>query len=78
MNIDNLVEMANDIGSYFKSEPDHEEAVNGVYNHMDKFWEVRMQRQIVNYVEQGGNDLAPFVAEAVSRLKSSITDAENE
>ncbi|MGY8815500.1 MAG: formate dehydrogenase subunit delta [Gammaproteobacteria bacterium] len=76
MNIDNLVEMANDIGNYFKSEPDHEESVNGVYNHMDRFWEIRMQRQIFKYLKDGGEKLEPFVAEAVSRLNISIVDEE--
>ena len=76
MNIDNLVEMANDIGSYFKAEPDHEEAVSGVFNHINRFWEIRMQRQIVEYLEAGGKDLDPISAEAVSRLKSSIIEVE--
>jgi formate dehydrogenase subunit delta len=76
MNIENLVEMANDIGNYFKSEPVHQDAVNGVLNHMEKFWEIRMQRQIVNYLELGGKDLNPHVAEAVSRLTPSITEDE--
>ena len=76
MNIDNLIEMANDIGNYFKSEPDHEAAVNGVYTHMNRFWEIRMQRQILDYLERDGSLLAPHVAEAVSRLKSNINETE--
>ena len=76
MNINNLVEMANDIGNYFKSEPDHEESVSGVLNHIERFWEIRMQRQIHEYVESGGDGLDPIVAEAVNRLK--ISEIENE
>jgi formate dehydrogenase subunit delta len=76
MNIDNLIEMANDIGNYFKSESEHEEAVKGVFTHMDRFWEIRMQRQIVDHLDQGGEGLDPIVAEAVSRLKSTITEVE--
>ena len=69
MNIDNLIEMANDIGNYFKSEPNHEEAVNGVFDHINRFWEARMQKQIISYLEDNGKGLDPIVAQAVSRLR---------
>jgi formate dehydrogenase subunit delta len=68
--------MANDIGNYFKSEPDREDAVAGVFNHLNRFWEIRMQKQIVDYLEKGGDKLDPVVADAVARLKSSITEVE--
>jgi len=69
MNIDHLVEMANDIGNFFKSEPDREDAVNGVFTHLCRFWELRMQKQIVGYLDQGGDGLDPIVMEAVKRLR---------
>jgi len=75
MNIDNLVEMANDIGNYFNSEPLREEAINGILNHLERFWEDRMQRQIVDYLDDGGEELSPLVKEAVSRLKNSLVEA---
>jgi formate dehydrogenase subunit delta len=75
MNIDYLVEMANDIGNYFTSEPQREEAINGILNHLQRFWEDRMQRQIVDYLDEGGEELSPLVKEAVSRLKNSLVEA---
>jgi formate dehydrogenase subunit delta len=68
MNIDRLVRMANDIGDYFRAEPDREEAVNGILGHLSRFWEERMQAQIVLHLEQGGEGLEPLSAEAVRRL----------
>lgn len=71
MNINRLIEMANDIGNYFKAEPDHNEAVNGIRNHLQRFWEQRMQQQIIEYLEKGGDELDPLVHEAVSKLRDS-------
>ena len=34
MNIERLVRMANDIGNFFKAEPDHAMAVDGVAQHL--------------------------------------------
>ncbi len=74
MNINKLVEMANDIGNYFKSEPDREEAVTGITTHMQRFWEDRMQKQIIEYIDNDGDDLSPLVKEAVEKLKAALVD----
>ena len=66
MDVQNLVHMANRIGDFFASMPDHTEAVEGVANHIHKFWDPRMRRQIGAYVEQdGGTGLSPLVLEAL-------------
>ncbi len=64
----NLVKMANNIGSFFQSEPDREVAIAGIEQHLRNFWEPRMRNQIVDYVQQGGGELTDIVAEAVRRL----------
>lgn len=69
MNIPRLVRMANDIGNFFKSEPDHAVAVDGVAQHLKRFWDPRMRREIVAYVEGGGGDLTDLVREAVLKLR---------
>jgi len=51
MNIERLVRMANDIGNFFKAEPDHAQAVNGVATHIKRFWDPRMRKEIVAYVD---------------------------
>ncbi|MGZ4959649.1 MAG: formate dehydrogenase subunit delta [Methylomonas sp.] len=68
MDIHNLIKMANNIGSFFKSEPDRELAIQGVEQHIRNSWEKRMRQRIIEYVDQGGNELMDIVAEAVLRL----------
>jgi formate dehydrogenase subunit delta len=63
-----MVHNANQIALYFASYP-REEAVAGVADHLKKFWERRMLRQIIEYVHQGGNGLHELALEAVGRLK---------
>lgn len=69
MNIERLVRMANDIGNFFKAEPDHALAVEGVANHLKRFWDPRMRKEILAYAEGGGADLMDLVREAVLKLR---------
>lgn len=69
MNIERLVRMANDIGNFFKAEPDHAAAVDGVATHLRRFWDPRMRKEIVAYVDGGGADLMDLVREAVLKLR---------
>lgn len=68
MDNSNLIKMANNIGSFFNSEPDRELAIQGVEQHLKNFWEPRMRKQIVAYCQGGGNELNDIVAEAVKRI----------
>lgn len=68
MNIDNLIKMANDIGNFFQAESDRELAVNGIAEHLRKFWDPRMRREIIAYAQNDGAQLAELVREAVRRL----------
>jgi formate dehydrogenase subunit delta len=63
-----MVHKANQIALFFASYP-REEAVAGVADHLQKFWEPRMRRQIIDYVATGGAGLHELVPEAVGRLK---------
>lgn len=69
MNPQNLSDMANNIAAFFAAEPDHAEAVKGVANHLDKFWEPRMQKQLRAAIERGDASLNPLVIEAVASLR---------
>jgi len=69
MNIERLVRMANDIGNFFKAEPDHAQAVDGVATHIKRFWDPRMRKEIVAYVDSGGAELMELVREAVLKLR---------
>jgi formate dehydrogenase subunit delta len=64
----NLIKMANNIGSFFKSEPDRELGIQGIEQHISNFWEPRMRRQIIAYVQGGGLELMDIVAEAVKHI----------
>jgi len=62
-----MVHKANQIALFFATYP-HEEGLPGVVNHLRMFWEPRMRRQIVAYVEAGGAGLHPLAEEAVRLL----------
>lgn len=70
MNADHLVRMANDIGHFFAGEPRPEDAVAGVLNHLRRFWDPRMRRQIVEHLRAGGDGLEEPARSAVQALGS--------
>ncbi|KLD65345.1 formate dehydrogenase subunit delta [Dyella japonica] len=69
MRIERLVTMANDIATYFTVEPDHAAAVLSVRDHLRRFWDPAMRRQLKSYVEEGGEGLIPLAREAVNGLE---------
>lgn len=68
MSVERLVTMANDIGNFFAAEPRDEDRVAGVLNHLKRFWDPRMRRQIRAYALNGGAGLSDHVRAAVLRL----------
>jgi formate dehydrogenase subunit delta len=68
MDNSNLIKMANNIGAFFKSEPDRDLAIQGVEQHIRNTWEPRMRKQIIEYLDNGGAELMDIVAEAVKKL----------
>ena len=71
MDAQRLVAMANDIASYFASEPDREAGVAGVANHLEKFWDPRMRRQIVAHLDAGGGGFSELARAGVERMKAA-------
>ncbi|MEW6037707.1 MAG: formate dehydrogenase subunit delta [Pseudomonadota bacterium] len=69
MHSENLVKMANNISAFFQAEPDHTEAVQEMVDHLHKFWEPRMRRQIIAHLEAGGEGLSTLAREAVTVLR---------
>lgn len=47
MKSDNLIHMANQIGEFFESMPEREEALDDIATHIRKFWEPRMRRALL-------------------------------
>ncbi len=69
-----LIYMANQIATFFKSQPESE-AAQGVATHINKFWEPRMRRQLFEIIDQGGHGLSPLVAQAAPLIKRPETAA---
>ena len=68
MSIEHLVRMVNDIADYFRSESDGEVAIAGVSNHLKKYWDPRMRRQIVAHLHGSGDGLSELARAAVLRV----------
>ena len=77
MNAERLVAMANDISNFFHSEPDRAAAVEGVCNHIRKFWEPRMRRQIVMHLRQSNGDGMSELAQAAVRKLAETDNAQS-
>jgi formate dehydrogenase subunit delta len=66
---EHLVKMANDIGNFFRAEPEREDAVAGIANHIDKFWTKRMREKLAAHLKQDGDaGLDELPREALRRL----------
>ncbi|WP_349605654.1 MULTISPECIES: formate dehydrogenase subunit delta [Cupriavidus] len=73
MNVDNLITMANQIGSFFEAMPDREEAVSDIAGHIKRFWEPRMRKALLGHVDaEAGNGLLEIVQEAVGRYRGML------
>jgi formate dehydrogenase subunit delta len=66
MDIHRLVKMANEIGAFFQAEPDRQIAIEGVAGHLRRFWDPRMRRELLHWIdERGGEGLSELVLTAV-------------
>lgn len=70
MSPDKLAYMANQIGKFFAHQK-HDAAVASIEDHIRRFWDPRMRREIVAAVEAGQVRLDPAVQEAIARLQGS-------
>ena len=66
-----IARMANQIGTFFLSKP-HDEGVAGVAEHINKFWEPRMRRELFEHIDKGGEGLLPLVMEASKVIKRPV------
>jgi formate dehydrogenase subunit delta len=67
---DRLIHMANQIGSFFKSQGPGK-VTPGVADHIKKFWDPRMRSLIEAHVDAGGAGLDPEVRGAIELLKNA-------
>ncbi len=74
MSPEKLVYMANQIGRFFAHRPEPQ-AVADIADHLRKFWEPRMRKAILDYVDGGGDGLQPIVLKAVLSLRPAAGDS---
>lgn len=73
MNIEHLVQMANQIGTYFAAEPDRAAASAGIADHLARFWEKRMRQTLYASLDQTAtSELAPLVRETLIEHRARI------
>ncbi|EWY36715.1 hypothetical protein N825_25680 [Skermanella stibiiresistens SB22] len=64
-----MIRMANQIATFFKSYP-HDEAVTETAGHIKAFWDPRMRKALYAHVAAGGEGLDDLVREAARMLPS--------
>ena len=68
-----LVAMANQIASFFATEPDRQAAVAGTANHIQKFWEPRMRKTLLETFDAGGDHgMHELVVAAVTEHRAGL------
>lgn len=73
MDAHKLVKMANSIAAFFEGEPDRQVAVAGVAGHIARFWDPRMRRAIIAFVDdQGGTGLKDTALEAIQTHRAKL------
>jgi formate dehydrogenase subunit delta len=71
-----LIRMANDIGNFFRSEPERAVAVAGIANHISKYWTPRMRQKLMTHLQKHGMDeLDELPQEALKSLAKQQPDA---
>ena len=68
--VQKLVSMANQIGDFFKSQPEGR-AVDGIADHIIKFWSKPMKEPIFAHVTAGAEGVQPLVVKALRKLMES-------
>ena len=73
---EHIVRMANDIGNFFRAEPNRQVALDGISNHINKFWTRRMRQKLLEYVQHGGNELDELPLAAVAQVTVAPAQAQ--
>ncbi|CAM2193942.1 formate dehydrogenase subunit delta [Paraburkholderia kururiensis] len=68
-----LIEMANQIGSFFESMPDREEATASVADHIRRFWEPRMRRALYAAFDASTPGMSEIVSNALTKYREQLT-----
>ncbi len=73
MDIEHLVEMANQIAAFHRSFPDHAEALKSTAMHIRRSWDPRMRKALLAHIDtQQGHGLDPMTLEAIAAYRAEI------
>ena len=70
MSHEKLERMANQIASFYLTQPEAER-VPAVAKHLKDFWEPRMKNELFAMIDAGAPGLEPLVIEAAARLRAA-------
>lgn len=68
MQPDKLIMMANQIATYFQTQPGSGQAED-VAAHINDFWEPRMRAKLSSFIAEGGAGLSPLATDAVEFIR---------
>lgn len=73
MNTEHLIQMANSIGDFFAAMPDADEARADLAGHIERFWEPRMRRGILEHIDRAqGAGLNEIVLQALQQHRARL------
>lgn len=76
MELHNLIVMANRIGDFFAAQPDRDEALAGIADHIRKFWTPRMRSELLAAVgTEAGATMHEIVAAALAKHRALLEPA---
>jgi len=71
---DKLIRMANQIAAFFAPMPDQDAALEGVAQHIKRFWTPRMRQSLVSAIDAGhAEDLHDLARLAVQRYRDGLS-----
>lgn len=82
-NIDGLIQKANRIGQFFEAMPDRTEGIEGIVDHIQKFWEPRMRVAMLSFLSDHPDgrstkaELTPMVLDAIQSHRDRLTPADS-
>lgn len=71
MSPEKLVRMANQIATFFETQPGEDRA-DRVADHLSDFWDPRMREALLAHVDAGGAGLSPLARAAAERLRARV------
>lgn len=73
MDANNLIKMANKIGTFFESMPNRAQAIEDIATHLKRFWDPRMRRAILKSMDDKEDAaMTDIVREAINTHRNLL------